>query len=66
MADVCEDDSRPAPVPSLPGWFETQVTLIWAVRIADMCKFSIDFLAVLHTLPWMSLVLVCCTQLFAD
>ena len=61
MADVCEDDSRPAPVPFLQGWFETQVTLTWAVRIADS-KFSIDFGRAAHP----SLDVTSVLQLFAD
>ena len=40
---LCDDDARAESASCLPGWFETQVTLVWALRRKDLCCVKVDF-----------------------
>lgn len=59
---LSDDGCRPTPVKKLPGWFESQVCLAWAIRVADACKLWVDFGSLPHSDFDISGVL----RLFAD
>ena len=40
---LSDDDLRVVPALSLPGWFETQVMMVWALRKKDLCSLSVKF-----------------------
>ena len=40
---LSDDDTRCISAPKLPGWFETQVMMIWAIRKSDLCRLTVNF-----------------------
>lgn len=40
---LCDDDTHAISTPSLPGWFETQVTMVWTLRKKELCSLQVDF-----------------------
>ena len=40
---LSDDDVSAVPVLGLPGWFETQVMMVWALRKQDLCQSSVHF-----------------------
>ena len=40
---LSDDDTSVVPALSLPGWFETQVMMVWALRKTDLCSLLVSF-----------------------